>query len=181
MSERYKFHDGNGVYFITTTVVNWIDTFTKKQYCEIILDSLQYCQQHKGLVIHAWCIMTNHLHLIVSSVDQDLAAIIRDFKKFTSKSIIHELLQGNDPRKEWILWMFSKKADEIKRNKSYKVWQDGNHPILLDTNKMIDQRLDYLHNNPVKQGIVANSYDYLYSSAGDYAGNKGLLRLELIE
>lgn len=180
MSEKYKFVDSNGIYFITPTIIGWIDVFTKKQYCSIIIDSLKYCQQQKGLKVHAWCIMSSHLHLIISSEQENLSAIMRDFKKFTSKKIIEELVNGNDSRKEWMLDLFSKAAEQIKRNKHYKVWQDGNHPILLDNNKMIEQRLDYLHNNPVEQGIVFNSFDYYYSSAIDYIGETGLLEIEKI-
>ena len=81
MSEKYKFHNPTGIYFITTTIVGWIDVFTKPVYCDIVIDSLKYCQKEKGLVIHAWCIMSSHLHLIVSSAGKEkLPAILRDFK-----------------------------------------------------------------------------------------------------
>jgi putative transposase len=181
MSERYKFHDNSKLYFVSPTVVGWIDLFTKKQYCEIIIDSLKYCQDQKGLIIYAWCIMSSHLHLIISSKSEDLSAIMRDFKKHTSKKIIKELTTGNDSRKEWVLNIFKQEAAQIKRNTNYKVWQDGNHPILLDTNIMLDQRLNYLHNNPIEQGIVFNLFDYAYSSAADYAGEKGMLEIFKIE
>lgn len=89
MSEQYKFHDNQGVYFTTSTVVNWIDIFTRLDYKMVIIDSLKYNQQQKGLVIHSWCLMTNHLHMIVSTKEGfSLSAIMRDFKKFTSKEII---------------------------------------------------------------------------------------------
>jgi REP element-mobilizing transposase RayT len=182
MSERYKFADREGVYFVTPTITAWADLFTKKQYCDIVLNSLKYCQQNKGLVIHAWCIMSSHLHLIVSTKQDPLANIMRDFKKFTSKAIIDELENGTDSRKEWLLKMFADEAAQTKRGKYYKVWQDGNHPVLLDTNLMVERRLDYLHSNPVEHGHVAVETDYYYSSARDYAGNgDGLLNLEMLE
>ncbi|MBL7927883.1 MAG: transposase [Bacteroidia bacterium] len=181
MSEKYKFRDLSGIYFVTPTITGWIDLFSKKQYAEIVLDSLKYCQIQKGLVIHAWVIMSNHLHLIISSNLIPLNDIMRDFKKFTSKEIVQQLIHGNDSRKEWILKHFIASASEIKRNKFYKVWQDGNHPVQLDTNNMLDTRLEYLHNNPVKQGWVAKPEDYVYSSAIDYSGGKGLLAIKKIE
>jgi putative transposase len=181
MSERYKFYDKSALYFVSPTIVSWIDLFTKKQYSDIVIDSLKYCQSKKGLVIHAWCIMSSHLHLIISTKNEELSSILRDFKKHTSKKIIEELKTGNDSRKEWILSIFEMEANLIKRNKFYKVWQDGNHPILLDTNTMLDQRLNYLHNNPVEQGVVLNTFDYVYSSALDYADQKGLLEIIKIE
>jgi len=182
MSEKYKFHNGDGIYFITPTIVEWIDLFTRKEYCELILDSLKFCQQKKGLVIHAWCIMPSHLHLIVSKQgDETLSGIIRDFKKFASKAIIQEINSINESRRPWLLKEFKIAGTHIKRIKKYKVWQDGNHPVELDTNKMLDQRLDYLHNNPVEQGIVFRAEDYCYSSAVDYIGETGLLKIEKID
>ena len=180
MSEKYKFVAADGLYFISPTIIGWVDLFTKKQYCEIVLASLTYCQKNKGLIIHAWCIMSSHLHLIVSCEKGNLSAILRDFKTFTNKAFIDELNNGNDSRKEWVLDLFKKESDAIKRVKYYKVWQDGNHPILLDNNNMIDVRLNYLHQNPVEQGIVFNPEDYIYSSARDYCGEKGDLELVLI-
>ena len=136
MSEKYKFHDPDGVYFVTLTINNWIDLFTKPCYSQILLDSLKYCQMNKGLIVYAWVIMTNHIHLIISRRDASLLSdIIRDFKTYTSKSLIKEIKTGNDSRKQWMLKMFEKRANELKRVSYYKLWQDGNHPILLDDNK----------------------------------------------
>ena len=182
MSEKYKFHNEEGVYFITPTIVGWIDLFTRKEYCNLVLNSLKYCQKEKGLVIHAWCIMPSHLHLILSTQgNEQLSSIVRDFKKFTSKAIIEEIENINESRKEWLLRGFKEAGAHLKRISNYKVWQDGNHPVELDTNKMLDQRLSYLHNNPVEQGIVFRTEDYCYSSAIDYSDEQGLLEIDMIE
>lgn len=181
MSEKYKFRDPEGIYFVTPTIVGWVDVFSKKEYCEIILDALKYCQKEKGLIVHAWCIMSSHLHIIISSKEKKPEDIMRDFKTFTSKAIAKQLENGNDSRKDWILQLFKEEANRIKRVNGYKVWQDGNHPVQLVTNDMLDVRLNYLHKNPVKAGIVSNEEDYIYSSAKDYANAKGLLDIELIE
>lgn len=182
MSEKYKFSDPDGIYFVTSTVVFWIDLFTRIDYKNMIVESLKYCQKEKGLTIHAWCIMSSHLHMIISRTGKDsLSDIMRDFKKYTSKRVIDLILEINESRKEWLLRGFEKAADKIKRNASYKVWQDGNHPILLDTNKMMDQRLNYIHDNPVEAAIVAKPEHYVFSSAIDYAGSNGLLEVEFIE
>lgn len=181
MSEKYKFHNEESIYFITPTIVKWIDLFTRKEYCDLVLDSIIYCQKEKGLIIHAWCIMPSHLHLIVSSSGKfHLSEIVRDFKKFTSKAIIEEIKSINESRKEWLLREFKSAGAPLKRIKNYKVWQDGNHPIELDSNSMLDQRLSYLHNNPVKQGVVFAAEDYALSSAIDYSGGKGLLDIEKV-
>lgn len=78
------------LYFLTLTVVDWVDIFTRPVYKHIIVDSLKYCQAQKGLVVYAWCLMSNHLHLIATNQEGfHLSDILRDFKKFTSKQILH--------------------------------------------------------------------------------------------
>jgi len=176
MSEKYKFNDPDENYFITPTITGWVDIFTKSEYCEIILNSLKYCQENKGLVIHAWVIMSSHMHLIVSRNSKPLLSeILRDFKRFTAIEIIKTIQTTNESRKRWILEIFESAADNLRRIDNYKVWQDGNHPLALDSNSMSEQKLEYLHNNPVAAGIVYHQEDYVYSSAVDYAGGKGLL------
>lgn len=182
MSEKYKFHNPDGIYFITPTITGWIDLFTKQRYCDIVIDALRYCQKKKGLVIHAWCIMSSHLHLIVSANGEEkISDIINDFKTFTSKAIIQEIKNSEESRKKWMLRLFEEAGSKVKRISHYKVWRDGNHPIELNTNRMLDQRLTYLHENPVKQGIVYNAVDYCNSSAIDYSGGHGMIEVDLIE
>ncbi len=107
MSEKYKFRNPDGIYFVTTTVVDWIDLFTRKNYCELIVDSLEYCRKHKGLAIYAWCIMPSHIHFIVArNGEESLSDIFRDFKKFTSKSIIKEINLINESRRGWLIDAF---------------------------------------------------------------------------
>ncbi|MCX2742677.1 transposase [Mangrovivirga sp. M17] len=154
MSEKYKFSDPQGIYFVTCTVVHWIDLFTQKHFRYIVIDSLKHCQENKGLIIYSWCIMPSHIHLIVSTEGLELTAILRAFKNAESR---------------------------LKRIVNNKVWQDGNHPVLLEANKFINQKLAYIHNNPVEAEIVDEPEEYLYSSARDYCGNKnGLLRVTII-
>jgi hypothetical protein len=69
----------------------------------------------------------------------------------------------------------------LKRIRNYKVWQDGNHPIELDTNSMLEQMLLYLHNNPVEHGLVFRAEDYVFSSAIDYCDGKGLMDIDMVE
>ena len=128
MSEKYKFNDPEGIYFVTSTVVYWIDLFTRKEFKHLVIDSLKYCQANKGLVVHAWCIMPSHIHLIISTKDQPLETIMRDFKKHVSKAIIKELSHINESRKEWLLRAFKRAGANLKRISKYKVWQDGNQP-----------------------------------------------------
>jgi REP element-mobilizing transposase RayT len=119
--------------------------------------------------------MTNHLHLIVRAKEGVLLQdILRDFKKYTSKAIINAIYENpQESRKEWMLRGF-------KTNDENVFWQDGNHPIELLTSEVTKEKLDYIHANPIKAGFVSHEQDFLYSSAVDYAGEKGLLKINFI-
>ena len=172
MSRKYKIWDQDKLYFVTFTVVQWLDVFIRREYKDIFLDSLRYCQKHKGLEVCAYCIMSSHVHMIIGRHGKEkLEDIIRDIKKFTSFKII-EAIKNNpqESRKELLLWLLERAGKENSNNTNYQFWQQHNHPIELNTNEKIDQRLDYIHNNPVEAGIVMSPEDYLYSSAVNYAG-----------
>ena len=181
MSRKYKFRNPDGLYFVTYAVVKWIDLFVRPEYHEVVLESWRYCQSNKSLHIHAWCIMTSHVHMIVSS-DNELSAIMRDMKSNTSrrlrKAIAHH---PSESRREWILTMMANTGKENGNNKDFQLWQQNNHPIELVSNHMIDQKLDYIHENPVKAGIVYNPEHYLYSSAKDYADERGLIEIDKLQ
>jgi putative transposase len=181
MSTRYKIKDQSKLHFVTSTVINWIDVFTRNQYKDIILDSLRYCQKNKGLEVYAWVLMTNHLHMIIGTHGGNLENIMRDFKSFTSRSIKEEILASKiESRKDWMLKMMKQEGISNTANNEWQFWQNANHPIELSTNNMIDQRLNYIHLNPVKAGFVYKPEDWIYSSAIDYCGGKGLLDIILI-
>lgn len=181
MSEKYKFHDPEGLYFVTCTVVHWIDLFTRRELKEVVVDSLKYCQSNKSLNIHAWCLMPSHLHMIISSKEGDLSGIMRDFKKHTSKEITKTINEINESRRDWLLNAFGKAGNDLKRISGHKVWQDGNQPKGIESNEFLDQKLEYIHNNPVGSGIVSEPADYLHSSARDYEGIRGLIKVEVLE
>ena len=181
MSRKYKIRDQDQLYFVTFTVINWIDVFIRQRYRDIFLDSLRYCQQHKGLEVCAYCIMSSHVHLIIGrNSEPSLQGIIRDIKKFTSVKIIEAIIDNErESRKKWLLWFFERAGKRNPSNTTYQFWQNHSHPIELNTNSIVDQKLDYIHNNPVKAGIVLSPEDYLYSSAINYAGRAEKL-LEVI-
>lgn len=183
MSIKYKIRDQSQLHFLSFAVVEWIDVFTRNEYKNVLVESLKYCQKQKGLLLYAYCIMTNHVHLIISSEEgYKQEDIIRDFKKFTSKEIF-KLIETSptESRKNWMLWMFKSAGKKNINNKTHQFWRQDNHPIELSTNEMMDQKLDYIHDNPVEAGIVENPEDYLHSSARNYAGLPGLLDVEFIE
>ncbi|MCU0390517.1 MAG: transposase [Thermoflexibacter sp.] len=182
-SRPYAIDDPDGLYFVTFATVYWIDVFTRKRYKDMIVDSLKFCQEKKGLELFAWCLMrsaaqSNHLHLIIRAKEGfNLSDILRDFKKFTASQIIRSMQEDPESRKEWMLWLFEQAAKKNTRNTLHQFWQQGNHAEQIFTEKFGAQKLDYLHNNPVEEGWVENAWDYLYSSARNYAGEKGLLEV----
>ena len=182
MSHQYRVKDPDNVYFETFIIVDWVDIFIRPAYKQVIADSLTYCQQHKGLEIYAFCLMTNHLHLLVAAQpDTNLPDIIRDFKKHTNKQIIKLISEENESRRDWILYRFKYHAKFNNRIKDYKVWQDGYHGIACDRPDILLQKLDYIHNNPVIAEIVFEPEHYLYSSAINYAGGKGIIEIKLLD
>jgi putative transposase len=169
-------------YFLTTTVVNWIDVFTRRELAYIVIDSLRYCQQQKGLELYAWCLMPSHLHLIAAAAENKvLSDIMRDFKKFTSKKIVAEIQGMNESRKDWLLDKFEFAGRHNPKIKEYKFWQDGLHAIELYTPEFTKQKLNYIHQNPVEAGFVYEPEHYVYSSAANYSGRKGLLDVIYID
>jgi len=156
----------NELFFITMTIVNWIDLFTRQIYFDLIIDNLKYCQNRKGLEVYEFVIMTNHVHLICLGNDKPLSDILRDFKTFTSKELV-KLIKGNsdESRKEWILPAFRQAGKNNPLNKNYQVWQNFNSPTLLDSPYLIDQKSEYIHDNPVVAGFVSEPFEYYYSSA----------------
>jgi len=177
MSRNYKFHNPKGLYFISFAVVGWLDVFTRNEYKDLFLESLEYCQINKGLEIHAWCIMTSHVHLVFRSINnQKPELLIGDLKRFTSKAIVKSIQENpRESRKEFLLDFFKKEADKSSNVKHYQFWRHDNKPIELWSNKVIQQKIDYVHNNPVEEGLVYKAEDYVYSSAIDYADQKGLI------
>ncbi len=170
MSTKYKAIMPGKAYFLTMTIVGWIDIFTRLSQRFTIINSLKYCQTNKGLEIYAYCLMPSHLHLMCRAPDEiKLFEIIRDFKKFTSKQMIKNINEENESRREWLLELFARAREHLKRNYEYKVWQDGYHAEILETNKFIYQKLDYIHMNPVIDKIVDRPEEYLFSSARNYS------------
>ena len=181
--DRYKITDQNAMHFLTFTVIDWIDVFTRKDYKLELVDSMNYCIKEKGLIVYGWVIMSNHMHVIWEAKEgYQLSAIIRDYKKFTAKRIIKMIEEGSESRKMWVLERLEFAGMRLRRISKYKFWKDDNHAIYLgefDT-KMMEQKLDYIHNNPVKAMLVNNPEDYIFSSAVDYNDEDGFVKVTFI-
>jgi len=165
MSTGYQIYDQNGVYFLTFTIVDWVDIFSRRRYRDIIIDSLQYCIREKGLLIYSYVIMTNHVHIIAKSADGKLSDTVRDLKKFTARKIIESIKNEPESRREWLLHRFEWVAKQRTTNTEYQVWTHENHAIEIQTNEFFFSKHEYIHMNPVRAGWVERPEDYVYSSA----------------
>ncbi|MFY9153923.1 MAG: transposase [Prolixibacteraceae bacterium] len=180
-ADNYFIKDQNSVFYLTFTIVDWVDVFTRNVYKIVIADSLNYCIEKKGLEVFAWSLMSNHLHLVCRAAEGfRISDIIRDFKKFTAKTILDKIETEPESRRDWMLYRFEFAGKFDNRISKYRFWQDTNHAIELDRNTLIEQKINYIHDNPVRSLIVGKQEDYLYSSARDYAGEKGLVNVQII-
>ena len=163
-------------HFLTCTVVNWMPLFSKVEFTEIIFNSLNFLQRQQRLKLYGYVIMENHLHLIASATS--LSKEIGNFKSFTARCII-DLLQKNSSN--YILNQFEFYKLKHKTKQEYQVWQEGFHPQVILNEEMFIQKLDYIHNNPVKRGYIDDPVHWRYSSYRNYMGQPGLLEVELID
>lgn len=180
MSNKYKFHNPDGCDFVTFTVVGWIDACLadrqgvyKKSIQGHTHRSWKHCQKNKGLVIHAYVIMTNHVHMIISRNSKVLLEdIMRDMKKFTAVSLLAAIQSNVESRREWMLNFFGQAGAMNSNNKHFQFWLQDNHPIECSTPLVLKQKMEYIHENPVRAGFVEKAEDWVYNSAGDYYKNK---------
>ncbi|MCC5931375.1 MAG: transposase [Cyclobacteriaceae bacterium] len=177
---KFIISDQYSVYFITCTVINWLDLFSRKDYRDVIVDSLNFCVENKFVNIFSWVIMTNHIHLVVQCDPPGrMSDFLRDFKKHTSKEFIRVMKNINESRSNWLLRAFKNEAQRTKRAENFKIWKDDNHPVdLSDFNIM--EKIDYIHENPVRAGWVDFPEQYVYSSARDYNNGKGLVKVVIV-
>jgi REP element-mobilizing transposase RayT len=180
MPTGYQINNQEALYFLTIQVVHWADIFTRQVYRDIVVESLSFCRQNKGLELFAYVIMSNHIHMLVRSRNGTLSDTIRDFKRHTSKKIVACINEQAESRREWLLMIFRYAARQHKRNNEYQLWTHENHAIELENAKVTEQRINYIHENPVRAGIVANAEDYLYSSARNYSEMDSILEIDKI-
>ena len=174
-------HNKSGAYFVSFAIVNWIDVFTRQIYFDILVDSIVYCRKNKAMELYAYCFMPNHIHLIFRSSDEQPMELLRDFKKFTAKKIL-DCIENNpqESRKELLLWLFERAGKKQGNISKYQFWQHHNKPIELWSEKVIRQKIDYIHKNPVKSGFVIDPVDWKYSSARNFADDHTVLEIDSI-
>jgi len=162
LPKRFRVHEGCYPHFITSVVTYWIPVFCREDYFAILADSLTFCVEQKGLLIHGYTLMPNHHHLLCSQEEGLLPEAIRDMKGYTSRQIAQKLRQ--DGRETWLRAM-TRKAEGAEQ---INVWQEEFHPEQVYSQDFFEQKLAYIHENPVRAGFVNNPADWKYSSAGFY-------------
>ncbi len=177
-----KIHNQNAVHYIIFSVVQDIDIFTVSEYVNMLIDNIKYCQANKNLQIHSWCIMPNRVYLLVSVLpNNSLSDVIRDLKKYSSVTITKAIDKNvKDKRKNWIMWIFKSAGERNTRNENVQFWQQDNQPFEISTATNFEKCVNYVHNIPVKAGLVFCPEGYRYSSAVDYAtdcNQKGLIEI----
>lgn len=173
MRSRYRVQEPRRAHFVSSTIVGWLPVFTSAACCEILVEAFVYAREHKGLIIHGWVIMDNHFHAVVFA--PDLSATLRDLKKFTAQRF---LAQVEREGRDWLLELLRSERTAHKKGSQAQVWQEGFHPQAID-DAMMEQKLDYIHRNPLRRGWVASPEHWRYSSAHEWlSGAIPLLRCD---
>ena len=169
MTNSYRvFNDKNYPYFVTWTIVDWLPIFAEPSYRQIILDSLSYLRTNKKTELNAFVVMSTHSHAILWPDDGiNLSDVMRDFKRFTSRKISQHAKQQGDKE---ILANFERARlrNRAQNISTYQVWQEGSHPEAIFTEKFAQQKLDYIHLNPIRAGLVNAADQWPFSSARAY-------------
>ena len=178
----HKILNQKNPHFLTFTTVEWVDIFTRKEYKNLIIESLTYCIKNKRLRIYAYVIMTNHIHLICQTDHEiGLSGFVRDFKKYTSRKLTRVINTNKESRRSWMTKIFQEQGLRLPSKQIHKVWQSSSKPIELESPNWINQKIHYIHNNPVKAGIVNKPEHYIFSSASNYVNGTGILPVEVVD
>jgi putative transposase len=182
MSRKYRFHNPEGIYFVSFAIVYWLDIFVRQNYFATIAESLEYCRKEKGLLLFAYCILPSHIHLIFKDKNNDPGKLLKEFKVYTSKELQKQIKENpQESRKEWLLWFMQRAGKKNSNIQKSQFWQQHNKPIELWSNKVINQKIKYVHNNPVEAGFVTKPEYWKYSSAANYANMEEVIEIDKID
>ncbi len=169
---RYRIHENEFPYFMTCTIVGWLAVFTRPEAVQIVFDSWKFLNREKDFRLYGYVILENHLHLIASA--PKLSQAMKSFKMYTARQII-DLLE--DHRANVLLEQLRALKLRHKTESEYQVWEEGSKPKQIQSDDMMLQKLEYIHHNPVKRGYLDDPVHWRYSSARNYAGMPGLVKV----
>ena len=167
---RYRIYDETAPHFLTCTVLNWMPLFTRPQTVDIILDALRHRQEQNEWKIYGYVILENHIHMIVQA--ENLSVELPRFKSYTARKLIDHLQECHA---EHLLQQLAFFRKEHKTDRDYQLWEEGSHPQMIENEQVMRQKLEYIHQNPVKRGYVDAPIHWRHSSARNYAGLPGLI------
>jgi putative transposase len=167
---RYKIYNEQQPHFLTMTVVEWLPLFMNREIVELLFNSIRFIQKERQVTLFAYVVMEHHLHVIASA--PELGKTMKEFKSFTARKIIDYLQERNSIP---LLEKLKRAKLKHKKESDYQLWQEGSHPEEIYSEKMLIQKIDYIHNNPVRRGYVDKPKHWRYSSARNYEGIEGLL------
>lgn len=168
--DRYRIVEIHKPHFMTCTVVQWLPLFSSRTTAQFLLDSMVFMQEYRGVIIYAYVILENHLHLIAEG--DNLAKKMGQFKSYTARCIIDYL---EEKKATNTLKMLNFYKLRYKADRDHQLWQEGSHPIAILNMDVMRQKVQYIHKNPVKRGFVDEPLHWRYSSARNYAGQEGLI------
>jgi putative transposase len=155
-----------GSYFVTLSVSGWIDVFTYHAYCDILIDHLNYCIDHKNLQIYEYVVMPSYINIIASSKKRHISTILREFKNGTAKQVLKSIAENpEEKRKEWLMRLFHFFTNRYQTDAEHHFWQFGNHPVILDSAELFQHHVKELVHTPVTMKMVDEPQHYIYSSA----------------
>ena len=169
---RYRFGDEHYPHFITNTVVAWLPVFSYPAFAEVVLDSWRFLHRERDIDVLAFVIMENHLHWI--AVGPQLGKRVGEFKSFTATAIIDKM---KAMRYETLLQELKFYKLRHKVDQTHQMWQEGSHPQIIEHEEVMWQKIEYIHNNPLRRGYVDDPIHWRYSSARCYAGQPGLIEV----
>ncbi len=167
---RYRFGDDRNPYFMTNTVVAWLPVFSHPDFANVVLDSWRFLQRERDIKVLAFVIMENHLHWI--AVGPQLPKRVGEFKSFTATTIIKKM---QAKRYETLLQELRFYKLRHKVDQTHQLWLEGSHPLVIESDDVMWQKIEYIHNNPLRRGYVDDPTHWRYSSAKSYAGQPGLI------
>ena len=177
MSDRYKVHEDTNFYMVTSSIIDWMPVFVSGETCRVITGSLDYCRKNKGLKVFAYVVMPTHFHAVLAcETSRELSNVMRDFKRYTNRALIRILEQQHC---RIALSVFRSAGLDAKGNTGYKLWQDAYHPKALYSEAVLRQKIEYIHQNPVRKGLVEKASDWLFSSARNYEEPEREIVLEM--
>ena len=163
MRSRYKILEDSQIYFVTSTIVEWLPVFTSEKYFNLLIEPITFCQKNKNLKVYSYVMLDDHFHMIISC--ENTSRVLSSIKMFSAKKIIENLKVDN---KEWLINQLSYFRKKYKINSEHQVWQEGFHPQIIYTEEVLNQKIEYIHNNPVRRGLVNSPEHWKFSSALDY-------------